>query len=191
MSSGPASTVITTQATDYWQTAFDRLDADLRTALTSVSTARLDVVNAVLRAADDKRRLCIRKQWKYKMPSGRVIVVRDVLEKVAVWINRYKAVGDIAVQYDPISAAPPWAAFSFLLNVAFGDVQAFGQMVVLLETIARVMARCRILEEAYIHCPTPTDLARPLEDAIILLYTDSLRLLAKSVNYFGRSTGGK
>jgi hypothetical protein len=147
---------------DSWQKALDRLDPDLKTALTSVSTRKVDVVSAVLRAADDKRQLCIRKQWRFTSPNGRVIVVRDVLEKLVSWIDRYKAVGDVVSQYDPVNAAVPWAAFRFLLNVASGDIQAFGLMVTVLEAVARIIARSKIIEEVCIRGPSPTNLVQPL-----------------------------
>lgn len=175
---------------DPWQKAFNCLDPDLKTALDSVRTRKLDVVSAVLRAADDKRQLCIRKQWRFTAPNGRVVVVRDVLEKVVSWINRYKAVGDVASQYDPVNAALPWAAFRFLLDVASGDVQAFGLIVTVLEAVARIIARTKITEEVYVHKSGPADLTQPLQDALVLLLADALVLLAKCVKYFGRSTGG-
>ncbi|KAH6847603.1 ankyrin repeat-containing domain protein [Chaetomium sp. MPI-CAGE-AT-0009] len=187
----PSSVPVVTQAPsvdEAWQKALDRLDPDLRKSLTSMSTRRFDVVGAVLRAADDKRQLCIRKQWKFTTPGGKVIVVRDVLEKIVGWINRYKAVGDVASQFDPGHAALPWAAFRFLLNAACGDVQAFGLVVTVLETIARIMARSKVIEEVYIRGPSPTELAQSLEEALILLFADALMLLAKCVKYFGRST---
>ncbi len=178
-------------ATDSWQKALDRLDPDLKTALAPVRTQRLDVVSAVLQAADDRRQRCIRRQWRFTAPDGRVIVVRDVLEKVVSWINRYKAVGDVASQYDPAHAALPWAAFRFLLNATTGDIQAFGLMTTVLEAVARITARSKIIEDMYIRGPTTTNLAPPLEDALVLLFADALVLLAKCVKYFDRSTLGK
>ncbi|KAJ5742849.1 hypothetical protein N7533_009951 [Penicillium manginii] len=74
--------------------------------------------------ADEKRKICIAKQWKLKVSSGKVVVLRDVLEKIAGWVDCFVVVGDTIIQYDPIHAALPWAAFCFLLNVAVSDVQA-------------------------------------------------------------------
>ncbi len=176
---------------DSWRKALDRLDPDLKTTLKSVATRKVDVVSAVLRAADDKRQLCVRKQWRFTAPNGKVIVVRDVLEKVVSWINRYKAIGDVASQYDPVDAALPWAAFRFLLNVASDDIQAFCLMTTVLEAVARILARSKIIEEAYIYGSNATDIAQTLEEALVLLLADALALLAKCVKYFGRSTGGK
>lgn len=34
-----------------------------------------------------------------------------------VWVNKFKEVVDVAIQYDPVHAALPWAAVRFLLQV--------------------------------------------------------------------------
>jgi hypothetical protein len=47
-----------------------------------------------------------------------VIIIRDQLEKVVVWLEKFKAIGDIAVNFDPIHAALPWAGVRFLLLVS-------------------------------------------------------------------------
>jgi len=180
-------------AAQTWQKALDRLDPDLRTALASqaVNTNKSDIVSAILREADKRRQDCIRRQWTFTAPGGRVIVVRDVLEKVVSWVNRYKAVGDLASQFDPVNASLPWAAFRYLLEVATGDIQAFGLIITLLEAVARILARSRIIEELHIRGPSPTDLAQPLEDALVLLLADALVLLAKCVKYFVRPAASK
>ncbi|CAI7646857.1 unnamed protein product [Penicillium manginii] len=88
-----------------------------------VATRKIDILHLV-KAADEKRKICIAKQWKLKVSSGKVVVLRDVLEKIAGWVDCFVVVGDTIIQYDPIHAALPWAAFCFLLNVAVSDVQA-------------------------------------------------------------------
>lgn len=45
------------------------------------------------------------------------IVLRDIGMKILQWIDKFKAIGDTVVQYDPGHAALPWAAFRFLLQV--------------------------------------------------------------------------
>ena len=71
----------------------------------------------MLEAVEKKKRLCLRKRWKYKKSNGEVIILRDLLEKVMVWVNKFKEVVDVAIQYDPVHAALPWAAVRFLLQV--------------------------------------------------------------------------
>lgn len=40
-----------------------------------------------------------------------------MFSKIAVWIQKFVEVGDVAVSYDPGYAALPWAAVRFLLKV--------------------------------------------------------------------------
>ncbi|GMF75474.1 unnamed protein product [Aspergillus oryzae] len=174
-------------ADHYWQQALASLDADSKAALSSVSTRKLDIMGAVLSAAEDKRRLCVRKQWKFRLPSGRSVVLRDVLEKVVGWIDRFKAVGDIAAQYSPEHVALPWAAFRFLLTVVCGDAQVFGSMVLALEVVARLATRCRVLEELYLR--RPCDASGVIEEALVRLYAGSLVLLAQIIRFLKKSTG--
>ena len=75
-------------------------------------------INDVLESVERRRQECIDKQWT--VPRGKnknAVVLRDVFTKIAVWINKFIAVGDIAVQYDPGHAALPWALIRFLLKV--------------------------------------------------------------------------
>lgn len=70
----------------------------------------LDLVNQQVKVVKDKR-LVVRT------PKGGVIIVRDVLEKVAHWIKRFLQVGDVIVNYDPGHTALPWAAVRLILQV--------------------------------------------------------------------------
>ena len=54
--------------------------------------------------------------WKVKFRKEE-IVLRDVGMKVLRWVDKFKQIGDIIVQYDPVHAALPWAGFRFLLQV--------------------------------------------------------------------------
>lgn len=72
--------------------------------------------------------LSLRKRWKYTKPNGDTIIVRDVLEKIVRWIEKFKDTGDIIVQYDPSHAALPWAAVRFLLQIAVSEVQVFAAL---------------------------------------------------------------
>jgi hypothetical protein len=65
---------------------------------------------------EKKREECEEKRWKFNI-NGRQIILRDVAEKVIVWINKFKEIGDVAVNFDPIHAALPWAGVRFLLQV--------------------------------------------------------------------------
>lgn len=82
----------------------------------------------MLKEIEAKRDLAVRKRWKFKKPNGDVVVVRDVLEKTARWINRFKETGDVIAQYDSAHLSLSWAAVRFLLQIAVSEVQVFGAM---------------------------------------------------------------
>ena len=46
-----------------------------------------------------------------------MIDLRDRADKILEWVEKFKQIGDIAVQYDPVHAALPWAGIRFLLQV--------------------------------------------------------------------------
>lgn len=51
------------------------------------------------------------------MFRGKRIILRDVVMKIFGWIDKFKQIGDIVVQYDPGHMALPWAAFRFVMQV--------------------------------------------------------------------------
>lgn len=68
--------------------------------------------------AHEKKELCIKKQWRFKKPNGEVIILRDVVEKIIAWLDKFKIIGDLAMQYDVLHAALPWAAVRFVLQAS-------------------------------------------------------------------------
>jgi len=74
------------------------------------------ILDDVLTAVNDKKRLCMEKRWKYKK-GDKEIIIRDKLEKVVVWVNKFKELGDIAVQYDTGHVSLPWAGVRLILQV--------------------------------------------------------------------------
>ncbi len=70
--------------------------------------------------AERKRAECDEKRWRFEL-NGRTYILRDVASKVIEWVNLFKQVGDVAVQYDPGHAALPWAGVRFLLEVCSSE----------------------------------------------------------------------
>jgi hypothetical protein len=59
---------------------------------------------------------CQAKSYKFRF-MGKDIIMRDVAGKIIFWLNKFKEVGDIAVNFDPTHASLPWAGVRFLLQV--------------------------------------------------------------------------
>jgi hypothetical protein len=73
----------------------------------------------LLNAVQEKQNEFAGKQWGFRRDSNNTIKVPDILAKITKWIERFIAVGDVAIQYDPGHAALPWAAVRFILKVSY------------------------------------------------------------------------
>lgn len=67
-------------------------------------------------AAKDKQRLCENRRWTFTF-RGHIVRLGDEADKVVRWLDRFKQVGDVAVNADPIHAGLPWAGIRILLEV--------------------------------------------------------------------------
>jgi hypothetical protein len=74
-------------------------------------------LDQILEDVKRKMEVCRAKQWTIKNRQGHKVILRDVFAKIATWIDKFKQVGDVAIQYDPGHAALPWAAIRFVLQV--------------------------------------------------------------------------
>ena len=107
-----------------WQKALASLDEELRVTLDFNRSSKLNILQKTLETAEQKKQLCLWKRWKFER-HGKQIVLRDVLEKIIKWVDRFKAIGDIAAQADPAHASLPWACVRFLLQVSLGSSISF------------------------------------------------------------------
>ena len=68
-------------------------------------------------AAQEKQKVCESKRWTFTW-GKHSIRLWDEADKVILWLDRFKQVGDIVVNADPIHAGLPWAGIRLLLEVA-------------------------------------------------------------------------
>lgn len=102
-----------------WEAALAKLSLEDQLAMNISSLSglnKLDTLNQVLVATKEKRDICLEKQWKFTW-KGETIILRDVADKLLVWVDKFKAIGNVIASYDPTHAALPWAGFRFLLQV--------------------------------------------------------------------------
>ena len=122
LSSRPASR-------NLWDEALLSLPDDERAKLNFAEADEDDILRQVLAVVEGKKEKCIGKQWKIKKIDGSEVVVRNELEKVVKWVNKFKEVGNQAANYDPAHAALPWAAVRFILQTSINDIEIFSSMV--------------------------------------------------------------
>jgi hypothetical protein len=164
-------------------------------------------LDEILDQVKTKKETCLSKGWKYTNNSGKVVIIRDVLDKVISWIQKFKDIGDIVVQYDPSHAALPWSGIRFLLQVrsvdcneiyahqfkiAVNDSQTFGSMCEGVESISNVVPRCAIVELRYLgrNVALTSTVENQLQTSLVRLYSTVLTFLSQARQYYSQNTAG-
>ena len=106
-----ADTLTPRPVNNLWEIALQALDEEDKANI-DFNTSKLDILEDVLTAAAEKQRICLANRWKYKK-GNKEIIIRDQLEKIVAWVDKFKQIGDQIVQYDPGHAALPWAGVRF------------------------------------------------------------------------------
>lgn len=170
-----------------WDKAFDQLPKDVQSRLLPLKPHPGDVLIAVKDEADKGRKKCLERRFKFTRSTGEVVIVRDVLEKIVRWVDRFKQIGDTAVQYNPEVAALPWAAVRFVLQSAVSEIQYFGFVIADLEVISRLITRQTEFEQQ-LSAQTSSKFHDALNEARVGMYADILTHLARFHKFFGEST---
>jgi hypothetical protein len=116
--------------------------------------------------------------WKILF-RGEEIVLKHIGMKVLQWVQRFKEVGDIIVQFDPGHAALPWAGFRFLLQLCLDKQETVDAILVGLEKTAGLIDRCTVYELLYLNGDSAP--SKTLEKSILRLYTAILKYLAEAI----------
>ncbi|CAG8159947.1 unnamed protein product [Penicillium salamii] len=168
-----------------WQSACDNLSPDIKQHLISVQNEKIDVLHALLNEARRKKEICLQKRWRVSL-NERIIILRDMIDKIIEWVNRFKVIGDVAVQFDPAPASLAWAGVRFLLAVSVSDNACFESTINGLESVARLISRYASFEALYLK--KGTSMYPELQSMLATLYTQVLHFLANGIKYFSQST---
>ncbi|KAK7940733.1 uncharacterized protein PG986_013120 [Apiospora aurea] len=152
----------------------------------------LGILEDVLAATEAKKEEPLNKRWKVTV-KGRTIIIRDVLEKMTLWVNKrnLKAIGSLALQYDPTGAALPWAAIKLFMQAAVNDVEIFAYTLTALEKITNIIGRSQIFEQLYLNqqsAISPESVVYQLSASVIRLYATILQYLAGVMRYYRTGT---
>ena len=110
--------ITSASATDsLWLTALGTLAERDQAHIISSLSIQNAVLQDLLSIVEQKRDLCQRRGWKYRKSNGEQILIRDVVDKIAKWIHKFKEVGDVVVNYDPAHASLPWGIIRLILQV--------------------------------------------------------------------------
>ncbi|TEY50625.1 hypothetical protein BOTCAL_0275g00140 [Botryotinia calthae] len=179
-----------TVAENRWHKAWESLkkeDAN-EIKLDPTRTDYLDILQDIHNLATKKKEVCIQKAWKYKKSDGTTVIIRDLFEKILVWVNKVKDIGDIIVSYDPGHAALPWAAVRLLLTITIEDSHSFGILVEGLEQISKLIAQCKVLEDLYSQS-AGDDVG--FDEALLELYVAILTFESHAIQIYRKSTSNR
>jgi len=174
----PASN--TNSSSSLWDTANAKLDPKIQEVLATVNTVNGRVVDAVLNEAVTQQRALAAKRWKIII-RGKEVILRDVLAKIIRWIDHFKAVGDIAVQFNSGAASLPWAAVRFLLQVAVDDKQYLEATIEGIEIVTQTIATYAAVETLYMD--SDFELHTQIRSKVLGLYVHILSFLGESIRY--------
>lgn len=77
---------------------------------------KTDILTDVWNLARKTQESAAQKKWKITRRNGKVIYFRDIYGHIASCVQKFREVGDVAVQYDPGHAALPWAGVGFFIG---------------------------------------------------------------------------
>ncbi|KAI4913476.1 hypothetical protein J4E90_005193 [Alternaria incomplexa] len=170
----------TNSTSSLWDTANAKLDPRIQKILATVNTGSGRIVDAVLDEAVTQQRVLAAKRWKMTI-RGKEVILRDVLGKIIRWIDHYKAVGDIAVQFNSGAASLPWAAVRFLLQVAVDDKQYLEATIEGIEIVTQTIATYAAVETLYMD--SNFQLHTQIRSKVLGLYVHILSFLGESIRY--------
>ncbi|KAJ9245760.1 hypothetical protein DTO169E5_479 [Paecilomyces variotii] len=172
-----------TPAPSLWSRALSSLPPKdqriFQISTTSTPDAKL-ILQDIISALERQRDRCKRDVWTTISVGGKELVIRDLCAKIASYVKKFMEVVDVAVQYDPVHAALPWAGVRFLLQLSFSAFEAFGAIVEGLEKATELIARCGILEALFLQHGGATDARMALETEMVKLYSMILGFLCKA-----------
>ena len=107
---------------DFWQKVLHRLSMEdqvliqKHTATRSTPCIVSDTPVLLLEEVKQKRELFESRRWNVSL-NGYTFRLSDIANKVMTWLEKLKAIGDIAVNADQIHSRLPWAGIRMLFLV--------------------------------------------------------------------------
>jgi hypothetical protein len=101
-----------------WEQAAEALSPTDRGNLSFEATGDLDIIKQVLNATITRRDDVLKKRWTFTKKDGKVIILRDLTDKIIGYVQKFQAAADFLVGLDASGhAALPWAGIKFFISV--------------------------------------------------------------------------
>lgn len=104
---------------DLWAIALQRLpEKDREGLLVTDQTSQNNVIEQLSKELRQQKQSFEADAFQFTF-RGRRIVPREIADRAITMLDKFKEIGDVAVNFDPVHAALPWAGVRFLLVVRF------------------------------------------------------------------------
>ncbi|KAF4995982.1 hypothetical protein FDECE_12608 [Fusarium decemcellulare] len=142
---------------DPWGDAFERLPEASQVLLTrarqctgiaSASINTVDIVKETIEVAKQRISDSEANEWMFKI-GRKEFVPRHFLDRIIDWLQKFIAIGDVAVAFDPVHAALPWAAVRFLLQSAVLNREQTQGILQIVEKVTYLVQQGRFYEATY------------------------------------------
>lgn len=164
---------------DLWKEALKSLDGsqthDIEKLIEPVDHNSMEGANAIAVTIRDK----ISEVFKGKEHDGRM---EHIVENTVSVLNKFVSAVDVAVSYDPVHAALPWAVVRYVLTAFILRSELKSKLLVGVAMVASLLVQCDTCQQLYM---TPDPNLRPPEDALEALRQRIIQAYAKSQGFLG------
>ncbi|KAK5741118.1 hypothetical protein LTS12_024699, partial [Elasticomyces elasticus] len=167
--------------------ALDREDRDTVRSLLPANAISIDAaLDEAYSCATELHRDCTNKRlsWEYK---GRQIYLSDQVDKVLQLLDKFKSVGDVVANVDPIHVGLPWAGIRAILEVALSESHQRAVLITGMELSLYMSNRLKVYLDVY--ASLSTSLASDnFREALVKLYVHILGFLAHAISIQRKSS---
>ncbi|KAH8812424.1 hypothetical protein F5884DRAFT_855722 [Xylogone sp. PMI_703] len=111
--------------------------------------------------------------------------ISRLVEKTISILNRFVSVLDVAVSFDPVHAALPWAAIRFALVTLTTNNELKNRLIESITNVASLIVQCDTYQNLYLNSGSSPELpdttTNILKNAIVQVYTSCLLLLGFAI----------
>ncbi|KAM0346961.1 hypothetical protein ACHAP4_011568 [Fusarium culmorum] len=147
-----------------------------------------DIGERMAQAIQDGQHGREQREWKVTI-GDKEYSVRGLVDKTVKILNKFAGVGDVAVSFDPVHAALPWAAVRFVLVTLTASSELKSQIIFGLAKVTSLILQCDTYRRIYmVPDPTlrpPADILDLLEKSIVQTYVKSLLFLGFAIHRQG------
>lgn len=165
-----------------WEVAASRSKKALPQEITGAdpSNILLNVCDEAKARQDESER----KQWKIKKPgkSGEEVKLREVYGVIVSCAEKFRDVGDLVVQADPVHTALPWLVIRTCLSAGINEHEMYGIMIQGLEMVSGLVTHYVVIEQIFVL--EESDHATAVKNSLLALYTAVMDFLLEALGYF-------